>query len=379
MKYVDEYRDERTASQLVEKIQRLATRRWTLMEVCGGQTHGILRHGIDHALDDVVQLLHGPGCPVCVSPVWAIDQAISLAQQPGNILASFGDMLRVPGTETSLQQAKSRGSDVRIVYSPLDAVSLARDLPDSKVIFLAVGFETTAPATALAVLQAERLGLENFQVLSVHVRVLPAMEAIASAPDHQVQAFLAAGHVCTVMGYQVYEPFVRHYRLPVVVTGFEPVDLLQGIYQCVRMLESGQSEVINAYPRSVQELGNEQAQRIVDQVFQISDQSWRGMGRIAQGGLVLRPQYAAFDALARLDQSPCTIDSDRGCRSGDVMTGRIRPPQCSHFGVTCTPHQPLGAPMVSSEGACAAYFAYHSLSASRATTALPQPMESPSP
>ncbi|MBX3422271.1 MAG: hydrogenase formation protein HypD [Pirellulaceae bacterium] len=376
MKHVDEYRDARTATQLVEKIQRLATRRWTLMEVCGGQTHGILRHGVDQALADAVQLLHGPGCPVCVSPVWAIDQAITLAQRPGTILASFGDMLRVPGTDGSLQQAKSRGAEVRVVYSPLDAVTMARQSPQSQVVFLAVGFETTAPATALAVLQAERLALKNFKVLSVHVRVLPAMEAIASAPHNQVQAFLAAGHVCTVMGHQVYQPFVQRYNMPVVVTGFEPVDLLQGIFECIRMLECGDVDVVNAYPRSVRSAGNENAQRLLDQVFQISDQTWRGMGRIAHGGLVLRPQYAQFDALAQLDQPACTVDVDHGCRSGEVMTGRMRPPQCPHFGLTCTPQQPLGAPMVSSEGACAAYFTYHSPAAVDTTAGSPQPSES---
>ncbi len=369
MKFVDEFRDANLARTLLDRIHRVCTSQWTIMEVCGGQTHSILRHGIDQALAGSVQLLHGPGCPVCVTPAAAIDQAIAVAQQPGVILTSFGDMLRVPGTTDSLLQAKSRGADVRIVYSPLDAVALACQHPQSNVIFFAVGFETTAPATALAVLQADRLGLANFKTLVHHVCVLPAMEFIGRASENRVQAFLAAGHVCTVTGYEAYQSFCQRYRLPVVVTGFEPVDLLQGILECVTLLETKQVAVINAYSRSVRSPGNRRARQLLAEVFETVARPWRGLGVIDQGGMVLRPRFARFDAAAGVgvgehggSTTPPESDSDadQRCRSGDVMTGRIRPPQCPHFGTTCRPQRPLGAPMVSSEGACAAYFAYQS-------------------
>lgn len=337
------------------------------MEVCGGQTHGLLRHGIDEALEGTVELLHGPGCPVCVTPAEAIDFAIQLAFQPKTILTSFGDMLRVPGNSGSLQNAKSRGADVRIVYSPLDAVEIARRNPASNVIFLAVGFETTAPATALAMLQAQRLGLENFYLLNAHVRVEPAMRAIAKSEDCRVQGFLAAGHVCTVMGYDCYQDFSTCFRMPVVVTGFEPIDLLGGILECVRQLEGGTYSVANAYVRSVRAEGNLAAQAIIDQVFEIADRPWRGLGIIPQGGFVLRTEYKTFDAscrfpgLAGTSKKASTIQEVLPvCHSGEVMTGRIRPTQCPQFGSTCTPQNPLGAPMVSTEGACAAYYAYQS-------------------
>jgi hydrogenase expression/formation protein HypD len=358
MKYVDEYRDAELAERLLVRIRSTATRRWTLMEVCGGQTHGLLRHGIDDALADVVEMLHGPGCPVCVTPAEAIDRAIRLAEESNCILASFGDMLRVPGTERSLLQAKSQGADVRVVYSPLDAIKMATSHKDRQVVFFAVGFETTAPATALAVLQAESLGLTNFSVLSVHVRVQPAMESIARAPESRVQGFLAAGHVCTVMGFDTYRHFVQQFRMPVVVTGFEPVDLLQGIFECVRMLEAGEPNVVNAYARSVRLQGNVPAQQMLDEVFEIADRPWRGLGNMPQGGLVLRPRFATFDAFRRFEVAAVERSQHDECRSGDVMTGKIRPPQCPHFGNRCSPDHPLGAPMVSSEGACAAYFAY---------------------
>lgn len=360
MKYIDEYRDPLLSANLVARIQAIATRRWTLMEVCGGQTHGLLRHGIDEALEDVVEMLHGPGCPVCVTPVAAIESAIELAERPGTVLASFGDMLRVPGVTGSLLKAKSQGADVRVVYSPLDAVEIARNAPQLHVVFLAVGFETTAPATGLAVLQAERLGLENFSLLTAHVRVEPAMQAIAQAPDCRVQAFLAAGHVCTVMGYDCYRAFSEKYRMPVVVTGFEPVDLLSGIYECVRQLESGLHEVANEYVRSAQSKGNIAAQAIIDRVFMIADRPWRGLGVIPHGGLVLRPEFKQFDASYRYSNTSQKYTESTECLSGQVMTGSIRPPQCPHFGLACKPENPLGAPMVSSEGACAAYYAYQS-------------------
>jgi hydrogenase expression/formation protein HypD len=360
MKFVDEYRDPQMAASLVAKIRSIATKRWTLMEVCGGQTHGLLRHGIDEALEDVVEMLHGPGCPVCVTPIESIEKAIELSRQSQTILVSFGDMLRVPGVSGSLLKAKSQGADVRIVYSPLDAVDIARQNPQSQVIFFAVGFETTAPATALAVLQAQRLGLENFCLLSAHVRVEPAMQAIAQAPDCRVQGFLAAGHVCTVMGFDCYRAFSQTYRMPVVVTGFEPVDLLSGIYECVRQLENGEFDVANEYARSVRLEGNVNAQAIMDQVFEMADRPWRGLGVIPQGGLVLRTEFKQFDAACRYPDSSVSYHEPPECLSGEVMTGRIRPPQCPQFGVACTPQNPLGAPMVSSEGACAAYYAYQS-------------------
>jgi hydrogenase expression/formation protein HypD len=358
MKYVDEYRDPQLSASLVARIKAIATRRWTLMEVCGGQTHGLLRHGIDEALEDEVEMLHGPGCPVCVTPVAAIESAIELAGRPGTVLASFGDMLRVPGVTGSLLKAKSQGADVRVVYSPLDAVEIAKNTPQLHVVFLAVGFETTAPATALAVLQAERLGLENFSLLTAHVRVEPAMHAIAQSPDCRVQGFLAAGHVCTVMGFDYYREFSTKYRMPVVVTGFEPVDLLSGLYECVRQLESGLYEVANEYVRIARPQGNLDAQAIIDRVFEVSDRPWRGLGVIPHGGLVLRPEFKQFDAMYRDSDTSQKYTESTECLSGQVMTGRIRPPQCPHFRQTCNPQNPLGAPMVSSEGACAAYYAY---------------------
>lgn len=359
MKYVDEFRDPVLAQKLVDDIRRAATKRHVLMEVCGGQTHSLLRHGIEAELEDVVELVHGPGCPVCVTPAEAINFARELSQQPGVILASFGDMLRVPGTEGSLLDTRSQGGDVRGVYSPLDAVELARRNPSREVVFFAVGFETTAPVTALAVLQAARLGLENFSLLVAHVRVQPAMEALMQLPDNRIQGFLAAGHVCTVMGYESYETFAARYRVPVVVTGFEPVDLLQGIQECLQQLEAGTAEVRNCYGRTVRRFGNTAAQDVVCKVYEVADRPWRGLGVVPSGGLVLRPEWSRFDAERRFHMGSILpiVDSPE-CRSGDVLTGRIKPTACSSFGTRCTPESPLGAPMVSSEGACAAYYRY---------------------
>ena len=359
MKYVDEYRDPATARRLLSEIRRVAIRSWVVMEVCGGQTHSLLRHGIEAELEGVIELLHGPGCPVCVTPIEAIDFACDLAMRPNVVLASFGDMLRVPGSRGSLLGVRGAGGNVRTVYSPLDAVELARRDRDRHVVFFAVGFETTAPTTALAVLQASKLGLDNFSLLAAHVRVQPAMEALMISPDNRVQGFLAAGHVCAVAGYESYDLFVAKHQVPVVVTGFEPVDLLDGIRECVRQLEAGVAEVRNCYGRSVRRDGNGAAQDIVDRVSQIADRPWRGLGVIPAGGLELRPEWREFDAAMRFNTGmPLHIMELGECRSGDVLAGRIKPTACPSFGTRCTPESPLGAPMVSSEGTCAAYFRY---------------------
>lgn len=358
MKYVAEYRDPETCRRLVTEIQQAATRRWTIMEVCGGQTHGLLRYGIDQELADVVDLIHGPGCPVCVTPLESIDLAIELATRPGVTVTSFGDMLRVPGSRNSLLQARAKGGHVKIVYSPLDAVELAAREPARQFVFFAVGFETTTPVTALAVHRAHKLGLQNFSLLVSHVRVQPAMEMLAASPDSRVQGFLAAGHVCTVAGYESYRDFVRRYRLPVVVTGFEPVDLLSGILECVQMLQRGEADVLNRYQRSVSLDGNLHAQQLVDEVYEICDRSWRGLGIVRRGGLALREAWSRYDALRRFPPATLPVIDSTQCRSGDVLTGRIKPTECEHFGTRCTPENPLGAPMVSAEGACAAYHRY---------------------
>lgn len=358
MKYVTEFRDAGLAGRLVAQIKRTATRRRTLMEVCGGQTHSLLRHGIDAALEGVVELIHGPGCPVCVTPLEAIDHACELSATPGITLTTFGDMLRVPGSRGSLMDARAAGGRVRAVYSPLDAVVLARREPAQHVVFFAVGFETTAPATALAIRQAAQAGLKNFSLLVAHVCVLPAMELLAAAPDCRVEGFLAAGHVCTITGVADYIPFAERYRMPVVVTGFEPVDLLGGILECVRLLESDTPRVANCYGRTARDDGNPAAQRLTADVFEACDRPWRGIGTVARGGLRLRKAWRAFDAEVRFPRSLRPSCEAGICRSGDVLCGRIKPTQCPSFAVTCTPDRPLGAPMVSSEGACAAYFRY---------------------
>ncbi len=358
MKFLDEYRDVAAARRLLGEIRRQATRCWTLMEVCGGQTHSLLRHGIDAELGGVVELIHGPGCPVCVTPLEAIDFAQELSLKQGVVLASFGDMLRVPGSRRSLLDARAAGGNVQAVYSPLDAVERARRHPQQQVVFFAVGFETTAPATALALRQADAIGLDNFSLLVAHVRVLPAMEAIAASPDCRVQGFLAAGHVCTITGCEEYMPFVERYRMPVVVTGFEPVDLLQGILESVRQLESAAPQVANSYARIARREGNPTAQELVAEVYEACDRPWRGFGVIPRGGLRLRPQWRHFDAEQRFGGLRLPVLDVTECRSGDVLAGRIKPTECSSFGVNCTPDHPLGAPMVSSEGACAAYYRY---------------------
>jgi hydrogenase expression/formation protein HypD len=358
MKFVDEYRDARAVAELARAIARRVTRPWTLMEVCGGQTHAIVRFGLDELLPAGVTLVHGPGCPVCVTPVELIDKALTLAARPEVTFCSFGDMLRVPGTRQDLLSVKAAGGDVRIVYSPLDAVKLARVLPDRQVVFFAVGFETTAPANALAVLQARQLGLTNFSLLVSHVRVPPALEAILTAPGNRVQGFLAAGHVCTVMGCAEYHPLAARYRVPIVVTGFEPVDVLRGVCQCLEQLEAGRAEVENAYGRAVREHGNPAARALVDEVFEVVDRAWRGLGRIPRSGWGLRDKFAAFDAERRFGLTGGAVEESTECRSGLVLQGALKPPECPAFGTRCTPEHPLGATMVSSEGACAAYYRY---------------------
>lgn len=358
MKFLDEFRDPVAARRLLAEIRRAVRKPWKLMEVCGGQTHSLLRHGIDAELEGVLELIHGPGCPVCVTPLEAIDFARDLSLRGDTLLASFGDMLRVPGSRGSLLDARVVGGNVRPVYSPLDAVDLARRHPQLQVVFFAVGFETTTPTTALAVRQAASLALDNFSLLVAHVRVLPAMEAIAESADCRVQGFLAAGHVCTVTGYKEYAPFVDRYRMPVVVTGFEPVDLLQGILKCVRLLESGRAEVANCYRRTARSAGNPIARRLVSDVFEVCDRPWRGLGVIPRGGLKLRAEFKQFDAEARFGCASLPVLDASECKSGDVLAGRIKPTACPSFATTCTPDRPLGAPMVSSEGACAAYYRY---------------------
>lgn len=358
MKHVDDYRDRDRCRKLAADIAGAVTRERTIMEVCGGQTHGLLRYGIDQALAGKVRLLHGPGCPVCVTAAADIDFAVQLAETPGVVVTSFGDMLRVPGSRESLLAARSRGGDVRIVYSPLDAVALAQSHPERQVVFFAVGFETTAPATALAVRQAAQLGLQNFSLLVAHVRVLPAMRAIMENEQTQVEGFLAAGHVCTIEGHRDYEAFVEQFGCPVAVTGFEPVDLLCGILACVRQIEQKAARVENCYPRSVSADGNPHARNLVGEVYEVCERDWRGMGPIADGGLQLRPEWKTFDANARFDRDRLVQADDCRCRAGEVLTGRIKPSDCEFFGNQCTPENPLGAPMVSSEGACAAYHRY---------------------
>ncbi len=360
MKYVDEYRDAAGVRQLAQAIARLVTRPWTLMEVCGGQTHAIVKFGIDELLPPEITLVHGPGCPVCVTPVELIDKAVELASRPGAVMCSFGDMLRVPGTSKDLLATKAAGSDVRLVYSPLDALRLAEENPTREVVFFAVGFETTAPATAMAVFQAAQRGVRNFSLLVAHVLVPPAMETILAAPHNRVQGFLAAGHVCTVMGCHEYEPLTRRYRVPIVVTGFEPLDILQGVYLCVKQLEEGRHEVENQYARSVRWEGNRPAQDLLREVFRVVPRRWRGLGAIPLSGLGLNPAYAGFDAEQRFGLAAEGAEEPSECIAGLVLQGVKKPHECPAFGTRCTPERPLGAPMVSSEGACAAYHRYRS-------------------
>lgn len=368
MKHVDEFRDPQRAMILLEQIRRTTTRRWVIMEVCGGQTHGLLRHGIDVALEDTIELIHGPGCPVCVTDDGMIDKAIRLSMHPGIVLASFGDMLRVPGTNQSLAAVRSLGASVREFYSPTEAVAYATEHPDQHIVFFAVGFETTAPATALAVLQAKQLGISNFSLLVSHVRVQPAMELIMNSVANRVAGFLAAGHVCCVTGFAPYEDFAKRWNVPVVVTGFEPVDLLFGIAECVERLEQGIAGVSNCFGRTVALHGNRNAQSILEQVYEVCGSRWRGLGILPDGGFRLRPEYREFDAEFRfrneLELSAEAVSDQEmperpsGCRAGEVLSGQIKPCACEEFGTGCTPEHPLGAPMVSSEGACAAWFRY---------------------
>jgi hydrogenase expression/formation protein HypD len=358
MRYVDEFRDAAAARRFAGLIRETVTRPWTLMEICGGQTHTIVRYGIESLLPPAITLVHGPGCPVCVTPLEIIDRAVAIASRGDVTLASFGDMLRVPGSARDLLTVKSEGGDVRVVYSPLDAVELARANPDRKVVFFGVGFETTAPANAMAVREAKRLGVRNFSMLCSHVLVPPAMEAILSSPVNRVQGFLAAGHVCSVMGYEEYFPLAERYRVPIVVTGFEPVDILQGVAMTVRQLEEGRTEVENQYTRAVRREGNIPAQRLLKEVFRVVDRKWRGVGEIPLSGYALRDEYAAYDAEKVFDVHTLTAEESPLCIAGQVLRGLKKPHECGAFGKECTPERPLGAPMVSSEGACAAYYRY---------------------
>ncbi len=358
MRYLDEFRDAELSQRLLQEIHALTTRPWAIMEVCGGQTHSIIRNGIDQLLPAKIELIHGPGCPVCVTPLEIIDKALAIAAQANVIFCSFGDMLRVPGSNSDLFRIKSQGGDVRIVYSPLDALRLAQENPDREVVFLGIGFETTAPANAMAVFQAKQLGLTNFSMLVSHVLVPPAIAAIMEAPDNRVQAFLAAGHVCSVMGYWQYQPLVDRYHVPIVVTGFEPLDVLLGIRMAVEQLESGRAELANAYARATNRSGNRAAQDMLFKVFEVTDRTWRGIGTIPNSGWRLRPAYYAYDAEHKFNVEGIRTAESVLCRSGDVLRGRIKPHQCPAFGKECTPRTPLGATMVSSEGACAAYYQY---------------------
>ncbi|UCG53281.1 MAG: hydrogenase formation protein HypD [Candidatus Latescibacterota bacterium] len=358
MKFVDEYRDAASARALAIRIESITTRRWTIMEVCGGQTHSIVRFGVDELLPKQIKLVHGPGCPVCVTPTELIDKAVEIASLPDVIFCSFGDMLRVPGAKGNLLSAKAKGGDVRIVYSPLDALDVATENPENQVVFFAVGFETTAPANAMTVYQAARKGVKNFSVLVSHVLVPPAIEAILASPNNRVQGFLAAGHVCTVMGYKEYIPIARKYEVPIIVTGFEPLDLLYGVYLCVRQLEEGRAVVENPYARAVRRDGNPNAQELIRDVFEVVHRKWRGIGEIPQSGLGLREEFAGFDAERRFGVVGRSEDETTECVSGLILQGVKKPNDCPAFGTRCTPEQPLGATMVSSEGACAAYYRY---------------------
>lgn len=358
MKYLTEYRDGEMAKRLVDEISRLVTQPWAIMEVCGGQTHSIIRNGIDQLLPADVEMIHGPGCPVCVTPLETIDKALAIASQPDVIFCSFGDMLRVPGSQDDLFKIKGAGGDIRVVYSPLDAVQIARANPAKEVVFLAIGFETTAPANAMAVKLAKEQGLTNFSALVSHVLVPPAIEAIMNSPGNRVNAFLAAGHVCCVTGFREYPPLCERYGIPMVVTGFEPLDLLDGIRRAVMQLERGEAKVENAYPRVVSKEGNLAAQAVIAEVFEVTDRGWRGIGVIPDSGWRLNEAYRAFDAEFKFSVSDITPSESSLCRAGDVLKGSMKPNQCEAFGKECTPRSPLGATMVSSEGACAAYYNY---------------------
>jgi len=358
MKYLTEYRNAEMAQKYFEEIHRITTRPWKLMEICGGQTHGLVRNGILDMLPENITMVHGPGCPVCVTSISVIDEAIFLAQQENVILCSFGDMLRVPGSAKSLLEIKSQGADIRILYSPLEAVQLAKQNPDKEIIFFAVGFETTAPANALSVIHADKLGINNYSILASHVLVPPAMDALLGDAENKIDAFLAAGHVCTIMGMEEYYPIAEKYKVPVVVTGFEPLDLLQGIFMAVHQLENGEYKVENQYARAVQREGNLLAKESIEEVFKISDRVWRGIGSIPKSGYEVNERYKKYNARLKFNMNLPTAEENKECISGDIMKGLKKPVQCPHFGIKCKPEHPIGAPMVSSEGACAAYYHY---------------------
>ncbi len=358
MKYLTEYRDPAMVREYLEQIHKITTRPWKIMEICGGQTHSLVKNGILDMLPDKITMVHGPGCPVCVTPVSIIDEAVWLAKQPNVIICSFGDMLRVPGSLKSLLEAKAEGADVRILYSPLEAVELAKQNPDKEVVFFAVGFETTAPANALSIVHADKSGVTNYSILASHVLVPPAMEAILGDPENQIDAFLAAGHVCTIMGTEEYDPVVEKYKTPVVITGFEPVDLLQGILMAVQQLEKGEYKLENQYTRYVQREGNRMARQTMEQVFAVSDRMWRGIGTIPQSGFEVNDRYKMYNSRVKFRIDIPTALENPSCISGDIMKGLKKPFQCPNFGSHCKPEHPLGAPMVSSEGACAAYYHY---------------------
>ncbi len=361
MKYLDEFRDPELAKNILAEIHKTVTRPWVIMEICGGQTHSIIRNGIDQVLPKEIELVHGPGCPVCVTPLEIIDKAIEIASRPNVIFTSFGDMLRVPGSKKDLFMVKSEGGDIRTVYSPLEAVNIARENPDKEVVFFAVGFETTAPGNAMAIHQAAKDEITNFSELVSHVLVPPAMETLLSSPDNRVQGYLAAGHVCTVMGWEEYEPIAEKYKVPIVPTGFEPLDILEGILMVVKQLEAGRYEVQNQYLRSVKREGNRSAQTIVNTVFEVSNRKWRGIGEIPSSGLAVRKEFKAFDAEIKFNVNDINTEESDLCISGIVLQGLKKPHECPAFGKECTPTHPLGATMVSSEGACAAYFKYQRL------------------
>lgn len=358
MKYVDEYRDLKVVEAISLQIKKLASKPWNIMEVCGGQTHSIMKYNLTSFLPETINLIHGPGCPVCVTPLEKIDKAIELASRNDLIFTSFGDMLRVPGSSKDLLTIKAEGGDVRVVYSPLDALTIAKDNPDKQVVFFAIGFETTAPVNALSVIHARKMNLKNYSILSSHVQVPPAMELILSSPDNQVNAFLAAGHVCTVMGYNQYLPIAEKYKTPIAITGFEPVDILQGIYAVVQQLEKSTYTVTNEYKRSVTLNGNEQAQKSMWEVFESDDMVWRGIGSIPKSGFRIRSEYSDFDSEKRYSFSGRKVAESELCLAGKILQGRLKPYQCSAFGKQCTPEKPLGAPMVSHEGVCSAYYRY---------------------
>lgn len=359
MKYVTEFRNQDLVEQHLSEISKITTRSWKIMEVCGGQTHSLVKNGILNLLPKEIEMIHGPGCPVCVTPLNLIDKAVYLAEEKNVILCSFGDMLRVPGSEKSLLQAKAGGSDIRILYSPLEAVNLARANPDREVVFFAVGFETTAPANALSVVHAHKLGIENYSILTSHVLVPPAIEAVMNDKDSNIQAFLAAGHVCTIMGIDEYYPLVEKFNIPMVVTGFEPVDLLQGILMTVQQLENGEAKLENQYSRVVRPEGNPQAKNVIHQVFQINDREWRGIGTIPLSGYELKPIFKNYDANIKFEVNIKEAKESEECIAGLVLKGIKKPKECPQFGKKCKPEFPLGAPMVSSEGACAAYYHFH--------------------